>query len=592
MFRIERRNDGRLYRQRKMLIKNELDKKIRLRKLTKEELTMVIRISFVDFLNALKEKMPSAIVDLLMFSGPFSKEELKYRETWNYYESIYDIMDEEVIRILSLRFLNNKTFQEFFFEKFLPLYPTAKQCMDLCVENELTEENLVSQNVNMKALEQIRKIVSRLDNDEASFLAVYSSYIDTEQKYFFRVLAEDYENVLDRLEKNDLYMKDIYRFFDVLENLGVEKKLLEDSDYWEKTIWEYSKQRIKELQEYYGKDLRELIKNLFLLPAKDVPADLSISYLLHRNGYPDNAFFSEKVLRQYWNEDALLGIAHAYYKTKFYNKLASFNKKEQFKNTSITKYTIKKYIFNEDGFNPSIELNEIFNYFAMDYMLQIIGSLSANIFKRVSEEICDNTFSMDASRKLEQLENKAVSLQELSDYYEKENIKLKKHLRENEEKDKKDKSFLSDHIDTIKKLQQEICEKEVKIEKLEQKLQQYEEYLQATENKDISISEQSVDNETLEKWCADKKIMFFTHEAGEYISNLKKEFPNCVIVNNETQSLDGVKADITVAMTKCMSHKLFFKQKSYAVATGAEIVYYNQRNIDALKRDIYFQVAN
>ena len=575
-----------------MLI-NELGKNLRLRKLTKEELSMVRRINFVDFLNDIKEKIPSAIVDLLVFSGPLNAKELTYRENWIFYKSIYDIMDEEVIRILSLRFLNSKTFQEFFFEKFLKLYPNAKKCMDLCVENELTEENFASLNINMKALEQVRKIASRLDNDEASFLAVYSSYIDVEQKYIFRILAEDYENVLDRLEKNDLYIEDMYQFYDVLESLEVEEKLLEDEEYWEKTIWAYSAQRIKALQEHYGKDLRELLKNQFLLPEKDVPAELNISHLLHRHGYPDNAFFSEKELRQYWNEDALLGIAHAYYKTKFCNKLVSFNKKDEFKDTSITKYTIKKYIFpNEDDFNPSIELNEIFNYFVMDYMLQIIGCLSANIFKKVSEEICNNTFSKDASRKLEQLENKAVSLQELSDYYEKENVKLKKQLQENKNKDKKDKSFLEDNVETNKKLQQEICEKEKRIEKLEQKLQQYEEYLQATENNDISISEQSVDNETLEKWYADKKLMFFTHEAGEYINSLKKEFPDCTIVDNETQALDGVKADITVAMTKSMSHKLFFKQKSFAAATGAKIVYFNQRNIEGLKRDIYFQIAN
>ena len=41
-----------------MLI-NELGKNLRLRKLTKEELSMVRRINFVDFLNDIKEKIPS-----------------------------------------------------------------------------------------------------------------------------------------------------------------------------------------------------------------------------------------------------------------------------------------------------------------------------------------------------------------------------------------------------------------------------------------------------------------------------------------------------------------------------------------------------
>ena len=204
-------------------------------------------------------------------------------------------------------------------------------------------------------------------------------------------------------------------------------------------------------------------------------------------------------------------------------------------------------------------------------------------------KIVEKSGDIDAARKLEYLEQKNVSLKEMAHFYETENTQLKNQLKEQTSKEQKDKSFIEDTFEKNKVLQSQIEEKDKTIEDLKQKLDQYEEYLQAIEqNEDIDTSK--VKQDVIDKWFSEKKIMFFTHEAGEYINNLKKEFPNCVIVNNETQSLDGVKADITVAMTKCMSHKLFFKQKSYAVATGADIIYYNQRNIENLKLVIYKQV--
>ena len=558
-------------------------------KLTDDEYLLCQRIKYADFLNMLREKMPSAIIDLLIFSGSFEPEEEMRVETWHYYSSIDDCIDDDIIRILSLRLANNKTFQDYFFNKFLPIYPNVKRFMDYCIANELTLENLLIKSTSV--LTQLLKKAKSLSREEYTLLEIYSTYIDPEHKYAFYIPTETYDEILEEQKENFLYALNNENFLEMLEDTNVDEKLKNNKNFWDDMAAEYTHRRMVFLSDYYGENLKNIFIKKFLMPEElEMSNDINVSNLLYRYGFPDVSFFNEKNLEAWWNEDKLLGLIFTYYKDRFYDNVLSFNDKEGFKDTSITKYTLKKYIFPiENDMDPKRDVQEMLTYLIIDILLNSIAFLRSNLNIRISKEIVEKSDNTDATRKLEYLEQKNVSLKEMAHFYETENTLLKNQLKEQTSKKQKDKSFINETFEKNKVLQSQIEENNKTIEELQQKLVQYEEYLQATEqNEDIDTSE--VKQDVLDKWFAEKKIMFFTHEAGEYINNLKKEFPDCIIVDNETQALDGVKADITVAMTKCMSHKLFFKQKSYAVATGAEIVYYNQRNIDNLKPVIYKQI--
>ncbi len=557
-------------------------------KLTDDEYLLCQRIKYADFLNMLRSKMPSAIIDLLVFSGSFKTEEMQV-ETWHYYSSIDDCIDDDIIRILSLRLANNKTFQDYFFNKFLPIYPNVKKFMDYCIANELTLENLLIKGTSV--LTQLLKKAKSLSIEEYMLLEIYSTYIDPEHKYSFNIPTESYEEILEEQNENFLYALNNDNFLEMLEDTNVDEKLKNNKNFWDDMAAEYTHRRVVFLSDYYGENLKNVFIKKFLMPEEsEISNDIIVSHLLYRYGFPDVSVFNERNLKNWWNEDELLGLIFTYYKDRFYDNVLSFNDREGFNDTSITKYTLKKYIFPiEDDMDPKRDVQEIFNYLIVDILLHSIAFLRTNLNIRITKEIVEKSGDIDAARKLEYLEQKNVSLKEMAHFYETENTQLKNQLKEQTSKEQKDKSFIEDTFEKNKVLQSQIEEKDKTIEDLKQKLDQYEEYLQAIEqNEDIDTSK--VKQDVIDKWFSEKKIMFFTHEAGEYINNLKKEFPNCVIVNNETQSLDGVKADITVAMTKCMSHKLFFKQKSYAVATGADIIYYNQRNIENLKLVIYKQV--
>lgn len=581
----------------------DLERKIRFSKLTEEQQNLVKRMYFVDFLECIKKTMPNCINELLRFSGSLEIYELEKREKWNRYENVIDEISTEVIRILSLRYLENEMLQKFFFDMFLPMFPNVKKIVDFCKKNKLMDENemLFQPSKNAASKEYYKKVkaLSKLDSmiqiakpEENCLLGLYAAYIDKEQKSVLRMTYEEYHTLSSAMEEGFLGYDMHDSFYEVIKEFpNLDEKLINDYEFWKDTWSKYGNIRAKAIEDYYGKSLMEIMKEKFLTPMQEnLPADLNISYLLNRLGYPDKAFFSKEIFDYCWTTEELLEITYVYYKNKFLGHIASFNEIDGLENSLITKHTIKKYVLSleTNEINPISDASDIFKLMCVNTCIRLIGSLNCSTIKMITDDICNKkNNSSKAMNSLNKILEKNNSLQNLVQLHKEENKQLKMQIAETISKENQDKSFAKELVESNKQLNVKLQEKEKEIAALEQKIAQYNEYLAMLEQEEYADEKIDVDNEKMQKWFIDKKIMFFMHGSGEYIDNLKKMFPNCVIVDKATQSIEGVIADVTVAMTKNLSHKLFFKQKAYCRDTSTKLVYFNGRNLDGLKEKIF-----
>lgn len=85
-----------------------------------------------------------------------------------------------------------------------------------------------------------------------------------------------------------------------------------------------------------------------------------------------------------------------------------------------------------------------------------------------------------------------------------------------------------------------------------------------------------------------KRFLFVGH-IGEALPELKHKFPNSIFMESETASLSGVEVDAIVMLIKWMSHSMFYKIKSSALAQ-AKTIMCNTKNIETILQKMYDEI--
>lgn len=556
-------------------------------KLKREERDLLCRDCFVRFLRLLFEQKKATDIfrELILFSGPLSVEELLVEEQWPYYSDISKVFVDELCRVLSSRYIRSKDFRGFFFERFLPLYPKVNKTADRVVRNKMLRQPPSGEWKQDKVAMELFKEVEKLPEIEWYLLLLYMDNIDEEGEYILSFPKSDYEKLVADNKEEFYYANSSENMKTVLRDIGVSEKLINDEKYWDDITVKYLAKRIGEIEDEEECSFSEAVMRYFD-SAFGFAIDDSISQLLYINGIPDKAFF-RPILDDFFNDDCVNLVIETYFKDQLIDRICRFHSNPEYADTEVTKYTIRNYILPEKNDTRS-DLLGICHLILIEILLRMLRLVNKNYCKVNSELLFmeGQGSSKHVNHKYEALQERIATLKEQNDILNEENLKLQSVVREEISKESNEKSLLETYFEDNKKLKQQLDNSDEKIELLEKQLQQLTEYVQLMEQEENeAISSTSV--QEINHWFVGKKIMFFICETGEYLVELKKQFPDCVIVNNETQSLDGVKADITVAMTKHMSHKLFFKQKSYCDATGTPLVYYNRRNIDGIKSEVH-----
>lgn len=122
------------------------------------------------------------------------------------------------------------------------------------------------------------------------------------------------------------------------------------------------------------------------------------------------------------------------------------------------------------------------------------------------------------------------------------------------------------------------------IAELKAKLECQEQFISELNKPVIEIKDNTYDLGTLQN----KRFLFVGH-IGEALPELKHKFPNSIFMESETASLSGVEVDAIVMLIKWMSHSMFYKIKSSALAQ-AKTIMCNTKNIETILQKMYDEI--
>ena len=133
------------------------------------------------------------------------------------------------------------------------------------------------------------------------------------------------------------------------------------------------------------------------------------------------------------------------------------------------------------------------------------------------------------------------------------------------------------------KLLKVIENKDSEIADLKKQLEYQEQFiseLNKTDNEDTSSN--TYDLELLQN----KRFLFVGH-ISDVLPEIKHKFPNSIFMESETNNISGIEVDAVVMLIKWMSHSMFYKVKATSALSQSKIIMCNTKNIDTILQKIY-----
>lgn len=132
------------------------------------------------------------------------------------------------------------------------------------------------------------------------------------------------------------------------------------------------------------------------------------------------------------------------------------------------------------------------------------------------------------------------------------------------------------------KLLKVIENKDSEIVDLKKQLEYQEQFISEWNKTDNEDTSKTYDLELLQN----KKFLFVGH-ISDVLPEIKHKFPNSVFMESETNNISGIEVDAVVMLIKWMSHSMFYKVKATSALSQSKIIMCNTKNIDTILQKIY-----